>query len=87
MKLGVVVGVVWASRKVKELDACRMYIVQPISSTGKPTKTPLVVADPKGLASPGDKIVYVTSTDAAEAFENAYVPVNASVVELVDAIA
>ncbi|MEN8121901.1 MAG: EutN/CcmL family microcompartment protein [Bacteroidota bacterium] len=86
MKLGVVVGVVWASRKVKELDACRMYIVQPVSSEGKPTDTPLVVADPKGLASSGDKIVYVTSTDAAEAFKGGYAPVNASVVELVDGI-
>jgi len=87
MKLGVVTGVVWASRKVEELNGCRLYIVQPVSSEGKITTNPLVVADPKRLAAPGDTIVYVTSTDAAQAFDSGFAPVNASVVELVDGIA
>ncbi len=86
MKLGVVIGVVWASRKVEALDACRMYIVQPVSSENNPVESPLVVADPKGLAASGDKIVYVTSTDAVEAFDSGFVPVNASVIELVDVV-
>ena len=86
MKLGIVTGVVWASRKVKEMDGCRMYIVQPISSEGKINDIPLVAADPKGLAAPGDRIVYVTSTDATQAFPNGFAPVNASIVELVDEI-
>jgi ethanolamine utilization protein EutN len=86
MKLGRVVGVVWASRKVKEMDGCRMYIIQPVSSDGKSTDVPLVVADPKGLAAPGDMVVFVTSTDATQAFDNGYAPVNASIVELVDGI-
>ncbi len=86
MKLGVIIGVVWSSRKVKELDGCRLCIVQPISSEGKPIETPQVVADPKGLSASGDKIVYVTSTDATQAFEKGYSPVNASIVQLVDGI-
>lgn len=86
MKLGRVVGVVWATRKVKEMEGCRMYIIQPISSDGDITEMPLVVADPKGLAAPGDTVVFVTSTDATQAFDNGYAPVNASVVELVDRI-
>ena len=86
MKLGLVIGVVWASRKVKEIDGCRMYIVQPISSDGKINDTALVTADPKRLAAPGDKVVYVTSTDAAQAFPDGFAPVNASIVELVDGI-
>jgi ethanolamine utilization protein EutN len=87
MKLGIVTGVVWASRKVKELNGCRMYLVQPVSSSGMKTELPLVAADPKNIAAAGDKIVYVTSTDAAQAFRNGYAPVNASIVELVDEIA
>lgn len=86
MKLGVVIGVVWASRKVKEIDGCRMYIVQPISSERKKIELPLVVADPKRLAAAGDCVIYVTSTDATQAFESGYAPVNASIVELVDSI-
>lgn len=87
MKLGVVIGVAWASKKVEEINGCRMYIVQPISSEGEINDTTLVVADPKGLAAPGDRVVYVTSTDAAQAFPKGFAPVNASVVQLVDGIA
>ncbi len=86
MKLGIVIGVVWATKKVKEINGCRLYIVQPISSNGKLSETPLVVADPQNLAGSGDKVVFVTSTDAAQAFENGIAPVNASIVELVDEI-
>ncbi len=86
MKLGRVVGVVWASRKVKEVEGCRMYILQPVSSAGAATETELVAADPKGLAAPGDTVVYVTSTDATQAFDTGFAPVNASIVELVDGI-
>ena len=87
MKLGVVTGVVWASRKVKELHGCRLYLVQPVSSEGRSTGEPLVAADPQRLAASGDRVVYVTSTDAAEAFRDGYAPVNATIVELVDTIA
>lgn len=86
MRLGRVVGVVWASRKVKELEGCRMYIIQPVTSAGVNADLPLVVADPGGLAAPGDTVVYVTSTDATQAFDTGYAPVNASIVELVDRI-
>ncbi len=84
MKLGVVTGVVWASAIVKEAAACRMFIVQPVSSDGKKDGCPLVAADPQRLAGSGDLVLYVTSTDAAQAFESGYSPVNASIVELVD---
>ena len=87
MKLGVVTGVVWASRKVKELNGCRMYIVQPVTSQGKISESPLVAADPGNIAAPGDTIVFVTSTDASQAFKDGFAPVNASIVELVDEIA
>ena len=87
MKLGVVVGVVWATKKVKEINGCRMYIVQPISAEGKITESPLVVADPQNIAATGDRVIYVTSTDATEAFDSGFAPVNASIVELVDEIA
>ena len=87
MKLGIVTGVVWSSRKVKELNGCRMFIVQPVTSKGEISESALVAADPGNIAAPGDKIVFVTSTDAAQAFENGFAPVNAAIVELVDGIA
>lgn len=86
MKLGIVFGVVWSSKKAEELNGCRMYIVQPVSSSGDKTGNPLVVADPCTLAGPGDLVAYVTGTDAAQAFKNGMSPVNASIVELVEKI-
>ncbi len=86
MKLGKVIGVVWSSKKVKEIECCRMYILQPVSTEGNKTGNPLVAADPQNIASGGDSVVYVTSTDAAQAFDSGFAPVNASIVALVDEI-
>ncbi|MBN1550549.1 EutN/CcmL family microcompartment protein [bacterium] len=86
MKLGNVIGNVWAERKVKQLHGCRLLVVQPIQSSGRPCGSPLVVADPGRLAGIGDTVVIVTSTDAAQAFDSGVAPVNAAVVELVDII-
>ena len=86
MKLGKVIGVVWSSKKVKEIDGCRMYILQPITSNGKNSGNQLVAADPQNIASSGDSVVYVTSTDAVQAFDSGFAPVNASIVALVDEI-
>ncbi len=86
MKIGVVIGTVWASKKVPTLAGCRLSIVQPVSLTGTERGSALVAADPGGLASPGDRVVYVTSTDAAQAFARGFAPVNASIVELVEEI-
>lgn len=87
MKLGKVIGVVWATKKVPQIHGCRLYVVQPILENGQESGQPLVVADPKNIAAPGDRIVFVTNTDAAQAFDTGFAPVNASVVELVDDIA
>ncbi len=86
MKLGKVIGVVWASKKVKEIEGCRMYILQPVSTNGTNTGNSLVAADPQNIASGGDSVIFVTSTDAVQAFDSGFAPVNASIVALVDEI-
>ncbi|MBN2103357.1 ethanolamine utilization protein EutN [bacterium] len=84
MKLGKIIGQVWATNKVPQLKSCRFFVAQPLTGRNQKTGHPLVVADPKNLAGVGDKIVYVTSTDAAQAFDSGIAPVNAAIVELVD---
>ena len=86
MKLGIVIGKIWSSTKVKELEGCRLSLVQPVTSEEKAVGSPLVVADPEGIGGSGDLVVYVTGTDATQAFHTGYAPVNASIVELVDKI-
>ena len=86
MKLGKVIGKVWAERKVDQLKACRLFIIQPLSSDQNKSGKALVVADPQNIASIGDVVVYVISTDATQAFDSGFAPVNASIVQLVDSI-
>jgi ethanolamine utilization protein EutN len=85
MKLGKVVGKVWSERKVQSLNGVRLVVIQPVASDGNECGRLLVAADPQSAASNGDTVVYVTSTDAVDAFE-IDAPVNASVVMLVDTI-
>ena len=84
MKLGRVIGQVWATNKVHQLQSCPFYVVQPLTGQNKSSGHPLVAADPRHLAGVGDCVVYVTNTDAAQAFDSGFAPVNAAVVELVD---
>ena len=86
MKTGRIIGNVWSDKKVPQLKGCRLHIVQPVSSDGKKVDRPLVAADPHNLAGSGDLVIYVTGTDAAQAFPGGIAPVNASVVNLVDSI-
>lgn len=86
MKIGKVIGKVWAERKVSSLNGCRLHIIQPLNDQLQSQGKPLVVADPHNLATIGDIVVFVTSTDATQAFDTGFAPVNASVVELVDGI-
>jgi ethanolamine utilization protein EutN len=83
MKLGTVVGKVWAERKVPQFVGIRLLIVRPLAHDSVHAGSCIVAADPKGLAAVGDRVVFVTSTDAVEAFDGD-APVNASIVELVD---
>ena len=86
MKIGEIIGVVWSTKKVHELNGCQLHIVQPKTTKNEDFGTPIVVADPNNIGTVGDLVVYVTSTDATQVFKNGYSPVNASVVELVDEI-
>lgn len=74
------------SRKVEELEGCRLSVVQPVSSIGQKIGNLFVAADPQNIGASGETVVYVTSTDAAEAFDSGYAAVNASIVELVDEV-
>lgn len=86
MKLGRVIGKVWAEKKVPQLAGYRLQVVQPVSGKGDKIGQPVVVADPQNISGEGDLVVFVTGTDAVQAFESGVAPVNASVVELVDSI-
>jgi len=85
VKLGKVIGKVWATRKDPSLKGCRLLLVQPVDDEGRPQDRVVVTADPGTIAGGGDLVVIVTNTDATETFDRAP-PVNAAVVAKVDEI-
>ena len=74
MKIGTVVGSVWATRKAGCLSGQTFLVVEP-------GKEDLVAADQVG-AGPGDRVLLVTGTVAARFCMDA--PIDAAVVAILD---
>jgi len=70
MFLGKVVGEVWATRKMKDLDGKRLLVVEPVDSRTDPAAkkvTPVIAADPLG-ADLGEFVVVAFGKAARVAF-------------------
>lgn len=67
MNLGRVIGNLWATRKDPSLHGKRMLLVQRLRADGTPSGRPLVALDTCD-AGPGDRVLYVTSAEAAVPF-------------------
>ena len=70
MRLGRVIGNVWATRKDPSLEGKRMLLVQPLRADGTDTGRPTAALDTVD-AGPGDRVLYVTSAEAARPFQPA----------------
>ena len=64
MKLGRVIGSVWATQKDPSVHAKRMLLVQPLRADGSEKGRPETALDTCD-AGPGDHVLYVTSAEAA----------------------
>jgi ethanolamine utilization protein EutN len=85
MFLGRVIGTCVASHKAEGLEGVRLLVVEPVDAHGKRTAEPFVAADTVS-AGPGELIYYVGAREAALALEEAFVPVDAAIVGLVDEV-
>ncbi|HLD74594.1 MAG TPA: EutN/CcmL family microcompartment protein [Bdellovibrionota bacterium] len=85
MHLGKVLGTVVATRKYKGLEGIKFYLLQPQDENGNTLGDPLVACDAVGARS-GDEVMWVSSREASLALEEKFVPVDASIVGLVDDI-
>ena len=85
MRVGRVIGSVWATRKDPSLEGRRMLVVQPTGPDGADRGRPTVALDAAG-AGPGDAVLYVTSAEAAIPFQpgHALTATDATVVGVVD---
>ena len=85
MRLGRVIGSVWATRKDPSVEGKRMLLVQPLRADGTDVGRPTVALDTAD-AGPGDRVLYVTSSEAALPFQpqQALTATDATVVGVVD---
>lgn len=83
MNLGRVIGTVVATRKYEGLEGVKLLLVQPLDHTQKKVGDPIVAADTV-RAGTGELIYYVNSREAALALDPWFVPVDASIVGIVD---
>jgi ethanolamine utilization protein EutN len=83
--LGRVIGTVVCSRKVDGLAGVKLLLVQPVDHKGRPTAGVQVAAD-TARAGPGDLCYLTVAREAALALDESFVPVDAAIVGIVDAV-
>lgn len=85
MLLGRVVGCVWSTIKDRGLEGQRLLIVQPLTPELKPAGKKLICADWTG-AGAGELVYWARSKEASYPFLPAEVPVDSTIVGIVDSV-
>lgn len=85
MLLGRVVGSLQASTKASALEGVKFLIVQPVRSDGSEEGSTLVACDAT-QAGEGDLVFWCDGREAALAFTDSFVAVDATVVAIVDSV-
>lgn len=84
MKIGKVIGNIWATRKEQQLAGLKLLIVQPINIVDRTNDgAPMIAADIIG-AGCGETVIIVGGSSARRAAGGLDVPVDATVVGIVD---
>lgn len=84
MKMGKVIGNIWATRKDDRLAGIKLLVIQPLDIVDDhEIEHPIVAADIIG-AGVGEKVLYVGGSSARGAAGGPQVPVDATVVGIVD---
>ena len=88
MKTARVIGNIWATRKEEKLAGLKLLILQPLNLLlnlldDSPVEYPIVAADIIG-AGVGEKVIYVGGSSARGAAGGMDIPVDATVVGIVD---
>lgn len=84
MKFGRVIGTVVCTQKDPNMRGVKLLVVQPLSEQLQPAGRAYIAADAVGQAGRGDIVTVVFSADATQAFPVDMIPVDASIVGLVD---
>ena len=84
MKVGKVIGNIWATRKETRLEGYKLLLVQPLDILDNSRDgVPIVAADTIG-AGVGERIIFVSGSSARCAAGDNLTPVDATIVGIVD---
>jgi ethanolamine utilization protein EutN len=86
MFLGRVIGQVVPCVVYQGLEGVPMLLVQPLDKTMQPKGKTLVAADSTRMAGPGELVAYEGGREAAMALETTFVPVDHSIIAIVDGV-
>ena len=84
MLLGRVIGTVVACEAYEGLQGVPFLLVQPLTKERAPTGEPVVCADATHMAGPGELVYYEGGREAAMALRVTFVPVDHTIVGIVD---
>ena len=85
MRLARVIGRVWSTAKIEQLQSRTLLLIQPITAQGADTGRTLIAVDSVG-AGAGETIYWCRGREAALAFLPDEVGTDAAVVGIVDSI-
>jgi ethanolamine utilization protein EutN len=86
MNLARVIGTVVAEQKYTGLQGVKLLIVQPLDRRQHPAGEPVVATDATAQAGPGELVFIIGGREAALALPETFVPVDHSVVGIVDEV-
>jgi ethanolamine utilization protein EutN len=86
MLLGKVIGTLTPCVVYEGLEGVPMLLVQPLNKKREATGKPLVAADSTRMAGWGELVYYEGGREAAMALETVFVPVDATIIGIVDEI-
>ena len=86
MKIARVIGRVWATRKLPDLEGLKFLILQPMEMKSNTAAGDWIVAADTQHAGNGDLVYYVTSKEASFPFSRSHTALDAAVVGHVDRV-
>ena len=86
MNIARVIGRVWATHKLPDLEGLKFIILQPMEMKSNTDAGDWLVAADAQQAGPGDLVYYVTSKEASFPFNRAHTALDAAVVGHVDRV-
>ena len=86
MLLGKVIGTVTPSLVYKGLEGVPFLVIQPLDKRQRSKGAPLIAADSTRMAGPGELIYYEGGREAALALDPWFVPVDHTIVGIVDQV-